>query len=101
MQEKSIAGSLYFLTFIDDFSRKIWVYFIKYKSETFLKFKEFKAKAEKQSGNFIKVLRADKGGEYEPNEFIDFCKQRGTKKKRQPIILHNITESLKERVKQL
>ena len=29
MQEKSIAGSLYFHTIIDDFSRKIWVYFIK------------------------------------------------------------------------
>jgi len=80
MQEKSVAGSLYFLTFIDDFSRKIWVYFIKYKSETFSKFKEFKAEAEKQSGKFIKVLRSDKGGEYESNEFIDFCKQHGIKK---------------------
>ena len=41
------------------------------------KFKEFKAEAEKQSGKFIKVLRSDKGGEYESNEFIDFCKQHG------------------------
>ena len=80
MQEKSVVDSLYFLTFIDDFSRKIWVYFIKYKSETFSKFKEFKAEAEKQSGKFIKVLRSDKGGEYESNKFIDFCKQHGIKK---------------------
>ena len=80
MQEKLVAGSLYFLTFIDNFSRKIWVYFIKYKSETFSKFKEFKAEVEKQSGKFIKVLRFDKGGEYESNEFIDFCKRHGIKK---------------------
>jgi hypothetical protein len=31
MQTPSISGKLYFLTFIDDFSRKVWVYFLKYK----------------------------------------------------------------------
>jgi transposase InsO family protein len=30
---------MYFLTFIDDFSRKVWVYFIAHKSKTFAKFK--------------------------------------------------------------
>ena len=60
MQEKLVPGSLYFLTFIHDFSRKIWVYFIKYKYETFSKFKQFKVEAKKQSGKFIKVLRSDK-----------------------------------------
>jgi len=29
MQTPSIGGSLYFLTFIDDFSRKTWTYFLK------------------------------------------------------------------------
>jgi hypothetical protein len=47
MQTKSIGDSFYFLTFIDDFSRKIWIYFLIHKSETFAKFKEFKAEAEK------------------------------------------------------
>ena len=41
MQTQSIGGSFYFLTFIDDFSRKIWIYFLKNKSETFSSFKEF------------------------------------------------------------
>ena len=35
----SLGGSRYFVTFIDDFSRKVWVYFIKQKSEVFEKFK--------------------------------------------------------------
>ena len=43
MQTQSIGGSFYFLTFIDDFSRKTWIYFLRNKSETFSKFKEFKA----------------------------------------------------------
>jgi len=46
MRTQSICGSCYFLTFINDFSRKIWVYFLKKKYENFAKFKEFKALVE-------------------------------------------------------
>ena len=80
MKTPSLGGSIYFLTFIDDFSRKTWVYFLKYKSETFGKFKEFKAFVEKQSGFPIKVLRSDRGGEYKSNEFLDYCRYHGIKK---------------------
>ena len=64
MQAPSLAGNQYFLTFIDDFTRKIWVYFFKNKSEVFEKFQNFKALVENQSGLRIKVLRTDRGGEY-------------------------------------
>ena len=37
---------VYFLTFIDDYSRKSWVYFFKHKSETFGIFQEFKSMVE-------------------------------------------------------
>jgi len=77
MQTLSIGGSFYFLTFIDDFSRKIWVYFLKNKSDTFSRFLEFKAEAEKQSGKLLKVLILDRGGEYTSNEFKTFCRQQG------------------------
>ena len=43
MQVTSIGGSTYFMTFIDDFNRRTWVYFLKSKSEAFSKFLEFKA----------------------------------------------------------
>jgi hypothetical protein len=77
MQIESIVGSFYFLTFINEFSRKIWIYFLRHKSETFAKFKEFKVEDEKQSGKYIKSLRSGGGGEYNSNEFANFCKSQG------------------------
>ena len=65
MKTTSLGGSRYFLTFIDDFSRHTWVFSFKEKSETFKIFKEFKAEAENQAGVKLKVLRTDRGGEYE------------------------------------
>ena len=50
MQTPSLASSHYMLTFIDDFTRKTWVYFLKNKSEVFEKFYNFKAPVENQSG---------------------------------------------------
>lgn len=41
------------------------------------KFKEFKALAEKQSGQYLKVLRSDRGGEYTSNLFKSFCRAHG------------------------
>lgn len=41
------GGSKHFITFIDDFSRKTWVYFMKQKSEACEAFKMFKAFLEK------------------------------------------------------
>jgi len=43
----SFSGCKYFLTFIDDFSRRTWVYFLKPKSEVFNIFLAFKAFVEK------------------------------------------------------
>ena len=58
------GGFYYFITFIDDFSRYGYVYLLKHKSDSFKKFKEFKAKVEKQRGGSIKTLVSDRGGEY-------------------------------------
>ncbi|GMP88730.1 hypothetical protein CsSME_00040608 [Camellia sinensis var. sinensis] len=43
LKPMSNGQNRYFLTFIDDYSRKTWVYFLKRKSEVFSIFKEFKA----------------------------------------------------------
>jgi hypothetical protein len=43
MPSSSISGYVYYAYFIDDYSRKTWVYFLKQKDEVFNKFKEFKA----------------------------------------------------------
>jgi hypothetical protein len=43
MPLSSISGYVYYVSFIDDYSRKTWIYFLKSKDEVFSKFKEFKA----------------------------------------------------------
>ena len=56
MQTSSIGGCKYFLTFIDDYSRKTWVYFMKHKSDAFSYFQQFKALVENLSGHRINIL---------------------------------------------
>jgi len=53
-----------FLTFIDDFSRKTWVYFLKEKYKVFGVLKKFKVMVENETSTTIKVVRSDRGGEY-------------------------------------
>jgi hypothetical protein len=60
----SLSGYVYYVSFIDDYSHKNWVYFLKSKDEVLGKFKEFKALIENLSERKIKILRSDNGGEY-------------------------------------
>ena len=55
----SLSGYVYYVTFIDDYSRNTWVYFLKSKDEGFGKFKEFKALVENLSEINIKIIRSD------------------------------------------
>ena len=48
------GGFLYFITFTNDLSRYGYIYFMKHKSETFDKFKEFQNEVENQRGKKIK-----------------------------------------------
>jgi len=80
MQTASLGGAKYFVTFINDFTRKVWIYLLKDKSKTFETFKEFKQEAENEFGMKIKVLRSDNGGEYNSKEFNQFCKKHGIKR---------------------
>eukprot|EP01018_Ginkgo_biloba_P033834 Gb_09514 [translate_table: standard] len=80
MRTLSMGKARYFMTFIDDYTKKIWVYFLKEKSEAFMKFFEFRAMEERQSGYKLRVLRSDNAGEYISNEFKDFCKKVGIQK---------------------
>ena len=68
-------GARYFMTLIDDFSRKLWIYFMREKSEVFTKFKIWRAEVEKKQGRSVKCLRSDNGGEYTSREFQDYCEE--------------------------
>ena len=76
----SLGGARYVLTFIDEYSRIIWVYFLQKDEEIFHKFKEFKVLTEKQCGKFLRIIRTDRGSKYMNKDFLGFCKQNGIKK---------------------
>ncbi|GKB97018.1 retrovirus-related pol polyprotein from transposon TNT 1-94 [Tanacetum coccineum] len=76
----SLGGANYFVSIIDDYSRRCWVYLIKKKSDVFEVFKVYKARVELDSGKKIKCLRTDNGGEYTGDEFDTFCRKEGIKR---------------------
>ena len=71
------GGFVYFTTFIDDYSRYGYLYLLRYKSEAFEKFKEFRNEVEKQFGRSIKALRSDQGGEYLGQVFLEYLRDNG------------------------
>jgi len=77
MKIPSIGGARYFLLFIDDHTRYTMVYPLHQKSETFSKFKEYKALVENMHNGKIKALRSDNRGEYTSNEFSQFLRESG------------------------
>ncbi|KAL4029866.1 hypothetical protein IC575_008094 [Cucumis melo] len=76
-KEVSMGGSRYFISIIDDFSRKVWIYPLKQKDEAFGKFLEWKKQVENQTGRKVKYLRTDNGLEFVNNKFNQFCKSEG------------------------
>ena len=64
----SFGGSSYFLTLIDDATRKLWVYRMKHKSHVFGVLKKWKAMVENEIGLKLNCLRSNNGGEYSNKE---------------------------------
>ena len=73
-QVRSLGHNKYILIFINDFTRKTWIYLLKENFQAFNKFKEFKVLIERQSGCNIKILRYDRGRESPPMNFIIIAK---------------------------
>jgi transposase InsO family protein len=76
----SLSEYVYYVSFIDDYSRKTWVYLLKSKDKVLGNFKEFKALVENLSERKIKILKSNNGGEYTSNEFGRFCRYGRIKK---------------------
>ena len=64
MSSNTLSGYVYYVSFIDEFSRKTWIYFMKNKDEVFSKFKELKALIKNHKENNIKTFRSDNGKEF-------------------------------------
>jgi hypothetical protein len=80
MNMASTTDAKYFLLFIEDYNRKMWVYILKLKSKVFNEFQNFKSLVEKELGCHITSLRPDNGGEFYSEEFNNFCAKHGIKR---------------------
>lgn len=76
----SLSGAKYFLTFTDDYSKKVWIYFLKAKTEVFDHFAEWKLLVENQTGKRLKCLRTDNGLEFCNLKMDQLCKELGVKR---------------------
>ena len=77
MEVDSLGGNKYFVTFINDASRKTWVYLLHTKRQVFQYFHKFHAMVERETGNPLKRLQTDNGGEYISREFKEYCSKHG------------------------
>ena len=75
IEVESLGGNRYFVTFIDDASRKVCVYVLKTKDQVFQLFKKFHAMVEREKGKSLKCLRIDIEDEYTSNEFENYCSE--------------------------
>ncbi|GKA92255.1 putative RNA-directed DNA polymerase [Tanacetum coccineum] len=83
MKTKTLGGCSYFVTFIDDHSRKVWVYTLKTKDQVLDVFKQFHALVERQTGKKLKCIRTDNGGEY-IGPFDAYCREHGIQHQKTP-----------------
>ena len=77
MSVRARHGALYFITFIDDFTRYGHVYLNSHKSEALVCFKQFMSMVENQLDRSIKALRTDCGREYLSDQFKGLCDEKG------------------------
>ncbi|RDX85684.1 hypothetical protein CR513_33100, partial [Mucuna pruriens] len=69
MKSVSLGGSHYFISFVDDFSRKLWVYLIKRKGEAFV--------VQGNGGETMWLIHQNDGGEYISHDIHSYCDKEG------------------------
>ncbi len=74
---KSVSGFTYILTFTDDYSRFVWAFPLKNKSDTFAHFSTLNNQIRNLTGHSICHLRSDNGTEFKNKSFTDYCKTEG------------------------
>ncbi|RDX63210.1 hypothetical protein CR513_58386, partial [Mucuna pruriens] len=86
----SMRGNKYFVSFVDEYTRKLWIFLIVRKIEVLSIFQNFKKLIENQSRKHIKILRIDEGDEYTSRQFEDFCdKNKIIHEEKQDFVKHN------------
>ena len=79
-ETRSIQGSLYIATFIDDYSRFAVVHFLRNKSQFVDALRQFLAWAETQTSHKLRALHSDRGGEYMADSVSKILNERGVER---------------------
>src|SRR5260370_5954152 len=79
IENPSIEGYWYFITFTNDFSRYTHVGLCKSKDDAFTMFKQWRAHMEKETGKTLKILHTDSSGKYTSNAFSTYLADNGIK----------------------
>lgn len=79
MDADSYNGARYMLLLIDDYTRKVFIYFLRNKYEVFDSMKDFTLEVEKETDLKIKTFRSDNGTEFVNSKINNFLKERGIK----------------------
>ncbi|KAG9442993.1 hypothetical protein H6P81_018847 [Aristolochia fimbriata] len=72
------GGSTYYVVFIDDFSRFVWVYLLQSRSAFYTAYDEFSSMVHTQFSKTIKNFRSDSRGEYVSQKFRALLNSHGT-----------------------
>lgn len=73
----------FFLLLVDYYSRFMWLHLLVSKSEAVAAIRHFKAKVETKTVKKLKVLRTDRGGEFNSAEFgLEACSRQRTCQRR-------------------
>ncbi|CAL1379865.1 unnamed protein product [Linum trigynum] len=73
----SLSGAQYFLTVVDDFTRGVWIYLLKFKSEKAKYLQLFVRLASRQFSAAVRVIQTDNGTEFQSHELLDFYAAEG------------------------
>ncbi|SGZ11070.1 BQ5605_C100g13131 [Microbotryum silenes-dioicae] len=80
MPRPTFGGHRYMLVIIDDFSRKHWCILLALKSDVFPRLRDWILEVENATGNKVKTIRSDNGGEFTLRNFVDFCASKGIRR---------------------
>lgn len=72
MRTESLGGKKCILVIVDDYSKFVWVAFLREKSNAFINFKDIRLKIQNEKGYPIGRIRSDKGKEFDNYDFLEF-----------------------------
>lgn len=72
-------GERYYVSILDDFSKRMFVFPITHKSDAFEVFLRHVNWAERSLGRKVKTIRTDNGGEFDNQFFDQLCREKGIK----------------------